>query len=146
MVALTFNETAMFTQTHAKAMVIRASRGPRVLAKERAKKVRETENPKANPKVPRCQKVRTRVKPQKIGLSGLENPKSETSSETQESVQTSHTDISHTDNSWFDDGWSYGELNDDWSSVGWHECWEQTFDNSACSLSLESFDLGVMTA
>ena len=26
--------------------------------------------------------------------------------------------------------------NDDWSSVGWHEGWEQTYDNSASSFSL----------
>ena len=56
-------------------------------------------------------------KTSKTGLSGLENPKSETSSETQESAQTYHTDNSHTDNSWRDDGWSYDEWND-WSSVG----------------------------
>ena len=39
----------MFTLLHAKAMarnVKRASHGPRVLAKERARKVREIENPK----------------------------------------------------------------------------------------------------
>ena len=42
----------------------------------------------------------------KTGLSSFETPKSETSSETQESAQTNHTDISHTDNSWRDDGWS----------------------------------------
>ena len=42
----------------------------------------------------------------KTGLSSLETPKSETSSETQESAQTNHTDISHTDNSLCDDGWS----------------------------------------
>ena len=53
---------------HAIAMarrVNRASRGPRVLAKERARKVRETDNPKGNPKVP-VPKVRTRVKPRKL--------------------------------------------------------------------------------
>ena len=68
----------------------------------------------------------------KTGLSGLEKPKSDTSSETLESAQVYHSDNSHTDNSRCDDGWSHDELNDDWSSVGWH-------DNSASSLSLESF-------
>ena len=40
-----FKETAMFTSPHAKAMAIsanRASQGPRVRAKERKKKVKET--------------------------------------------------------------------------------------------------------
>ena len=48
-VELIFRETAMFTSPPAKAMarkINRARRGPRVLAKERARKVRETENPK----------------------------------------------------------------------------------------------------
>ena len=44
----------------------KGSRGPRVLAKERARKVWETENPKENPKVPRVPKVRTMVKPRKL--------------------------------------------------------------------------------
>ena len=43
-----------------------------------------------------------KCKTTKIGLSGLENPKSETSSETQDSAQTYPTDNSYTDNSWCD--------------------------------------------
>ena len=38
--------------------------GPRVIAKERVR--RERENPKENPMVPNVQKVRIRVKPQKL--------------------------------------------------------------------------------
>ena len=38
------------------------------------------------------------------------------------------------------------ELNDDWSSVGWHEGWEQTHGNSACSFSLGCFFLGDMSS
>ena len=38
------------------------------------------------------------------------------------------------------------ELNDDWSSVGWHEGWEQTHGNSARSFSLGCFFLGVMSS
>ena len=80
------------------------------------------ENPKKNPKVTMVPKVRTRVKNiEKKGLSGLEHPKSETSSETLESAQTYPTDTSYRDNSWCDDGWSHDEWNVDWSSVGWHE-------------------------
>ena len=56
--------------------------------------------------------------------------------ETQECVQTGHTD-----NSWVHDGWS-----PDLSSVGWHEGWEQTFDNSASSFSLGGLDLGATSS
>ena len=67
-------------------------------------------------------------KTSKAGLSGLENSKSEISSETQESAQTCTSDIS------WNDGWSFDEWNDDWSFVGWHEVWEQTYDTSASSI------------
>ena len=110
-----FNESAMFTHTHAQAMTRKADRrvyGPRVLAKYKGKT-------------------------SKTGLSGPENPKSVPRSEAHESAQTYHTDNSYTDKSCCDDGWSYDEWNDDWSSVGWQEGWDQTFDNSASSLSLE---------
>ena len=70
-------------------------------------------------------------KPPNIGLSGLENSKSETSSKTQESAQTCPSD--------------YSEWDDDWSSVGWLEGWEQTLDNSVSSFSLGSLDLGAMS-
>ena len=50
-----------------------------------------------------------------------------------------------TDKSWFHDGWSHDEWNDDWSSVGWHEGWEQTYDTSASSFSLGSLDLCAMS-
>ena len=87
--------------------------------------------------------ARTVVKHQKAGLSGLENPTSETSSETQESAQTYPTDTSYTDNSCV---MSYDEWNDDWSSIGWHEGWEQTYDTSASSFSLGGLDLGVTSS
>ena len=95
-------------------------------------------------------KAHTRVKTSKTGLSGLENSKLETSSETQESAQTCPTD-----NSWihdgrsleeWNDGWSLDEWNDDWSSVGWHEGWEQTYDTSASSFSLGGLDLGATSS
>ena len=63
-------------------------------------------------------------KTSKTGFSSHENQKSERRSESQD-----------------DDGWCCEERNDDWSSVGWHQGWEQTYDNSACSLSLGSFDV-----
>ena len=39
--------------------------------------------------------------------------------------------------SYKEDGWSCDEWNDDWSSVGWHEVWEEPHVTSAGSLSLE---------
>ena len=89
-------------------------------------------------------------KTSRTGLSGLENPKSEASSETQESGH-----VCTTDNSWFhvgwshdewNDGWSYDEWNDDWSSVGWHEGCEQTYDTSASSFSLGSLDVSATSS
>ena len=74
-------------------------------------------------------------KSSKTGLSGLENPKSEASSETQESAQTFTTNTS------WNDGLNGDEWNDDWSSVGLHEGWEQTYDTSASSFSLGGLDL-----
>ena len=35
---------------------------------------------------------------------------------------------------------------DDWSSVGWHEGWEQTYDTSASSFSLGGLDLGATSS
>ena len=88
-----------------------------------------------------------KCKTSKTGLSCLENSKSETSSETQESAQTCPTG-----NSWVHDGWSLDERNDGWSfgewndSVGWHEGWEQTWDTSASSFSLGGLDLGATSS
>ena len=84
-----FNESAMHARVQASnrlARANRASHGPRVRAKERAKRTRE--NAKTNLKEPKVPKGRTRVKTSKTGRTSLENPKSETSSETQESAQT----------------------------------------------------------
>ena len=83
-------------------------------------------------------KAHKRVKHRKTGLSGLENSKSETSSETQERDGWSHDE--------WNDGWSYDEWSDDWSSVGWHEGCEQTCDTSASSFSLGRLDLGAMSS
>ena len=96
-----------------------------VMVQERGQKKEYREqwkNPKDNPKEPKVSKPRIRVKTSKTGLSGLENSKSEISSETQESAQTCPTD-----NSWIhdrlslderNDGLSFDEWNDDWSSGG----------------------------
>ena len=106
-----FNVTAMHakaTERNHLAKANRPSHGQRVRAKDIVQKVME--NPKENPKVTMVPKVRTRVKHRKKkDLSGLEHPKSETSSETLESAQTYRTDTSHRDNSWCDDGWSHDE-------------------------------------
>ena len=87
----------------------RASHGPRVRAKARVKKT--IGNPKESPKEPKVRskvpKAHTRGKTSKTGLSGLENSKSERSSDTQESAQTCPPD-----NPWIHDGWSPDEWND----------------------------------
>ena len=102
-----FNETAMqakATTSNHLANANRASHGPRVLAKESVRKVRDTENANGNPKGSEGAEASYKCKTSKTGLSGLENKKSETSSQTQESAQTYHTDNSHTDSCRFDDG------------------------------------------
>ena len=88
-----FNETAMHAKAQASnrmAKANRASHGPRVRAKVRVKIT--CENPKGNPKEPKVRtkvpKAYTRAKTSKAGLSGLENPKSEASSDSQESAPT----------------------------------------------------------
>ena len=103
-VELIFKETAMFTSLHAKAVAKanRASHGPRVLAKERAKQVRVVENPKENPDVSKVPQARTRVKTSKTGSPVLENP------EIRDKFWHP-ADKSYTDTSWFDDGWSFDE-------------------------------------
>ena len=87
-------------------------------------------------------------KTSKTGISGLENVKSETSSETQGSAHMGHVCATDTwiHGEWgpdeWNDGWSLDEWNDEWSSVGWHEDCEQTCDASVSSFSIESFDIG----
>ena len=148
-VVRTFNEIAMQAGTPASNRLAKANRAshsprvsPRTQAKVIVKKIRE--NPKENPKEPMVSKAHARVKTSKTGISGLENLKSETSSDTQESVQT-YTMVTIWNDGWngdeWNDGGSFDEWNDDWSSVGWHEGWEQTYDTSASSFSLGILDL-----
>ena len=95
-----FNETAMHARAQANnrlAKTNRASHDPRERAKERVKRTRE--NRKENPKEPKVPKARTRATHRKTGLSGLENSKSEASSETHESAQTYPIDNSYTEQS-----------------------------------------------
>ena len=40
----------------------------------------------------------------------------------------------------------FDEWNDDWSSVGWHEGWEQTYDTSASSFSLGGLDVSATSS
>ena len=79
-----------------------------------------------------------------IVVSGLENLKSETSSETQDSMQLRQvctTDTSWVHDEWrrdeWNDGWSYDVWNDDWSCSGWHGDCQQTCNTSVSSFSLE---------
>ena len=147
-----FDETAMHAKAQASnrmAKANRASHGPRVSphsqAKARVEKIqRKSKGTKnANQGVKGVHKSRT----SKTGLSGLENSKSEAGSETQESGHVCTTDTSWNE-SWncdeWNDGWSFDEWNDDGGSVGWHEGWEQTYDTSASSFSLESSEWAKM--
>ena len=96
-----FNEIAMHTRaaqaSNRMAKANRASHGPRVSFHTQAKaKVRKTvENPKKNPKEPKVPtkvpKAYTKAKHRKAGLSGLENSKSDASSDIQESAHTPRT-------------------------------------------------------
>ena len=38
------------------------------------------------------------------------------------------------------------EWNDDWSSVGWHEVWERTYDTSASAFSLLGLDVSATSS
>ena len=113
-----FNETATQARTPASnrlAKAIRASRGPRVKAKERAK--RTVENPKDSPKEgSKGAKGSCKGKTSKTGMSGLENMKSVTSSGTLESAQMGH--VCTTDTSWSLDEWNDGWSLDEWSDEG----------------------------
>ena len=90
--------------------------------------------------------LQTKAKAIQKRLRSLEKPKSDEHSESHESEQTDSTETLCADILWCDDNWSHAERNDGWSSVGWHEGWDQTYDNSASSLSLRSFDLGAMSS
>ena len=94
-------------------------------------------------RIQRCQRLRQRQN-SKTDISGHENLKSETSSETQESVQMGQ--VCTTDTSWTHDKWSPDEWNDGWSLDEWNDVWrcgrcnvdcEQTYDTSVSSFSLE---------
>ena len=117
----------------------RKSTGRQSCGKCKQSKSRSKSEAKAGVKRKRGAKRLHKGRPPKTGLSGLENSKSETSSETQESAQACTTDTSCSDG-WNGDEWkdglSFDEWSDDWSSVGWHEGWEQTYDTSASSFSL----------
>ena len=136
-----FNETAVHARAQATNRLAKAnsaSHGPRVSPHTQAKaRVRKTrEKRKENPKEPKVRtkvpKAYTKAETSTAGLSGLENSKSDASSDIQESGQMCTTDTSWND-CWNGDEWNDGcfdEWIDDRSSVGWREGWEQTYDNS----------------
>ena len=98
-VATNIRDSALLTSHHAKATaskVNRASHGPRVLAKARANKVREMDNPNENPKVPRVPKVRRKARVRRL-VCRILKPRFETHRETQETAQTCPTDHSYID-------------------------------------------------
>ena len=149
---LSFKETAMFTQPHAKAMAKKGKQSKswaKSAHRGKSKDGKRDEHPKEHPTVPKAPKVRTRVKHRKLFFIWFFFPKKseirEDQSEAEVSAQTYRTDHSYMDNSWSDDGWSFDEWKDEWSSVGWHEGWEQTYHSSGNPLSLGSFDLDAMS-
>ena len=72
----------------------------------------------------------------KTGISDLENLKSETRPENQESVQMRQVRITET--SWIHEDRSLDEWNDDGVCVGWHEDCERMCCTTVSSFSLES--------
>ena len=111
-----FKETAMHAKAQASnrmAKTIRASHGPRVSLHSRARaRVKKTmEHPQGKSKgtksANQCAKGSHKGKTSKAGLSGLENSKSEASSDIQESAQTCTTDTSWNDGSNCDE-WNGG--------------------------------------
>ena len=82
---------------------------------------------------------------------GLELPKTvrfeEPILETHETPQMYHTDSTSTDTPWLNYGWIFYAWNKDWSSVGCHDGWSESYDNSAASLTLflGSLDLGAVS-
>ena len=137
-----FNETAMQARTLASnrlANAIKASHGPRVSPQSQAKE-RIQGKSKGTKGAIQGSKGAGNGKTLKTGISDLENFKSETSSETQESVQMGQ--VCTTETSWihdewspdeWNDGWRLDEWNDDWSGVVWHEDCEQTYNTSVSS-------------
>ena len=127
------NGTAMQARTPASnrlAKAIRGSHGPRASPQSQGKGTSKEHNGKfkRQSKGSKGAEGSGKGKTSKTGISSLEHLKSETSSETQESVHMGHvytTDTSWIHDEWspdeWNDGWSLDEWNDDWSCVGWHE-------------------------
>ena len=144
---LTINATAVHAKARASNLLAKASRpashGPRVRAKEEARKTRE--RPQENPKVSRERNTRTKVKALQKADQAL-NSTNQTQPQSHGSEQTYSDDNPYTDSPWCDNSWNCADWDDGWSAVGWHEGWDQTYDNSACYLSLGSFDLRAMSS
>ena len=96
----------MATASSRLARANRTSHAPRVMAKEKLRRVRA--NPKANPKDSKVPEVRTRVEPRKLVYPVLK-------ARYQGLVQN---------------------LRNLHRRIGWHEGWEQTCDSSTSSFSL----------
>ena len=98
---------------------------------------RGRENPKETRKVPQVPKVRTRVKPRKLVYQVLKTRNQRQAQKLRNLYRRVPLKIPTPIPGVIDDGWSYDEWNDDWRSIGWHEGWDQTYDNSASSFHLE---------
>ena len=146
-----FNETVMHAKAQASNRKSWSKSEPSFSGKGKSKENKEKSKAKCKGTTSANQGAKGlhKGKTSKAGLSGLENSKSEASSDIQESAQTCTTDISWNDG-WngddWNDGWSFDDWNDDWSSVGWHEGWEQTYDTSAGSFSLGGLDVSATSS
>ena len=120
-----FNETAMNARAQASnrlARANRASHGPRVRAKVRVKVTREKSKGKS--KGTKGAKGSHKGKTSKTGLSGLESSKSEA-----RKLRIKHRHVPLTLPGTMvgivTNGTMAGVLMSGWSSVGWHEGWEE---------------------
>ena len=143
------NETAMQARTLASnrlARANRASHGPRVRAKVRVKRTRE--NAKESPKDPKVPKARTRAKHRKLVSQVLKTRNQRQARKLGNLHRHVPLTLPGTMVGIVANGMMAGvdAWNDDWSSVGWHEGWEQTNDTSASSFSRGGLDLGATSS
>ena len=121
----------------------RASHGPRVRAKVRVKRIRE--NRKQNPKEPKVPKARTRAKHRKLVSQVLKTRNQRQARKFRNLHRHVPLTLPGTMVGIVTNGTMTGVLMNGmmtWSSVGWHEGWEQTYDTSASSFSLGCLYLG----
>ena len=119
----------------------------RLGAKVRVMKTRE--NSKENPKEPKVPKVRTRATHRKLVSQVLKTRNWRQAGELRNFHRHVPLTLPGTMFGTVTNGTVAGvfdEKNDDWSSVEWHEGWEQTYDTSASSFSLGGMDVSATSS